>query len=215
MLPQLHADTLLEWQFNGSVGPMPHALKMLHVIYYVRRTGAKTLVETGTLRGETAEAVARACPDVQVITIENSRECYDQSMERLKAYPNVRQILADSSEIMASLLPTLRTPVVFWLDAHYSGGITVRNNDGKTTAVNGELNALINAWRPDYTILIDDARHFGAPTHGHYPHIDNLEAMAKEKFPGTAFSVHNDIIRIIPERYAKYGKNFDRLKVAE
>ena len=52
----------------------------------------------------------------------------DKSVERLnvlkKSYPNVEILKGLSEEVLPSLLPRLSGDINFWLDGHYSGGIT-------------------------------------------------------------------------------------------
>ena len=96
------------------------------------------------------------------------------------------------------MLQELKEPAIFWLDGHYSGGITARIE--KYSPIEEELQTLRHYRESAPLILIDDARGF-LGEHG-YPTLEELEARTKIDFPGYHFSVDEDIIRIVPEKFA-------------
>ncbi len=77
----------------------------------------------------------------------------------------MRIILGDSGIELKRLLPQLRGPTVFWLDAHYSGGSTA--GDGYVPILE-EIDAVSTACQYPHAILIDDMKDFigadGYPT---------------------------------------------------
>lgn len=201
-LIEFDVDGVFSWLQGGAVGPLPHSLKILTIMHYVAVSKARIFVETGTLQGSTSRAIAEAF-GIQVYTIENSDHYFNLAKKNFAGLSNVEIIKGDSGTELARLLQKIDEPAVFWLDAHFSGGETARNDDGVTTAINGETLALINHHVRNHVILIDDARHFGAPTHSHYPTIDAMKALARMYFRRSTFSVQNDIIRIVPAELAQ------------
>jgi hypothetical protein len=86
------------------------------VLRLVQRHGIRTIVETGTYRGETTKALAQMAPQVFTIEID---PLYWQESSHLDALGNVRRIRGDSPVVFEELLPALERPVLFYLDAHW------------------------------------------------------------------------------------------------
>ncbi len=99
----------------------------------------------------------------------------------------------DSGEVLKQLIPVLSSQAIFWLDGHYSGGLTAKG--AKECPGYEELNAIFNS-SIEHVICIDDARLFVGKND--YPTIDELSIFVQEKKPGYAFSVENDCIRLLP-----------------
>jgi hypothetical protein len=81
-------------------------------------------------------------------------------------------------------------PALFWLDRHWSGGVTA-----KGAVVSPVLNELATILERDVSadvILIDDARLFG--TEG-YPTLDDARALILTKRAEWEVYLENDIIR--------------------
>ncbi len=76
-------------------------------------------------------------------------------------------IYGDSSKKIKQIVDKISSPVFFWLDAHYSGGITAK---GKNPILK-ELLDIFNNWSSKGVVLIDDARLFGK---GDYPPLDSI-----------------------------------------
>lgn len=79
-------------------------------------------IETGTYRGDSTLKIARFFK--KTYTIELSEKWYNVSKSRLRNIDNVICYHGDSVDVLYTLLPTIKEPVVFFLDAHYSGGDT-------------------------------------------------------------------------------------------
>ena len=86
----------------------------------------------------------------------------------------------------------MNEPCLFWLDGHYSEGITAKGQ--LNTPILAELNHILNHSIKDHVILIDDARCFNGLDD--YPTIDELKKIIVDKKPALQFSVADDIIRI-------------------
>ena len=89
----------------------------------VRAHGIQTIIETGTHEGNTTRVMASMVP--RVITLELDKEYFSKG-DHLEILQNVTRLRADSAEVFSDfgsglpwLLPhTLRSPTLFYLDAH-------------------------------------------------------------------------------------------------
>lgn len=79
-------------------------------------------VETGTFMGDTASLLSATAK--KVYTIEPDRALYEKALVRFKGNPNIQVLHGLSEDVLPTLLSTLKGTVNFWLDGHYSGGIT-------------------------------------------------------------------------------------------
>ncbi len=119
-------------------------------------------VETGTYCGETTGVAATLCS--QVHSVEMSEDLYKNATQRLQAYSNVQLYNGHSVFFLDRFCSQRHADahrMVFWLDAHYSGGVTTQYND-QSTPIIGELKALADNNMGDAVIMIDDVRCFGS-----------------------------------------------------
>jgi hypothetical protein len=184
------ARTIEEWRKSGAPLPPPHVLKQQVVRDYAARFGLKTLVETGTFKGDMIHGVERHFAEVH--SIELGRELYDDARERFAGLPHIHLHLGDSASVLPEVLKSLRAPALFWLDGHYSEGITARGS--KDTPIVEELAAIYRHNPTGHVILIDDARHFTGQ--GDYPSVETLRTKAGEWSPGAQLEMADDIIRL-------------------
>ena len=159
---------------------------------YAKRHGNRILVETGTFLGDMVEAMKRDFK--HVYSIELSQQLFDQATVRFQDDPNVTLIQGDSGRALKHVLTALTEPALFWLDGHWSDGITARGD--RDTPVREEMDAIFAAADLPHVILIDDARLFG--TDPAYPTIEELRRLAFARRPRMEFAVDVDIIRISP-----------------
>ncbi|TXH41573.1 MAG: hypothetical protein E6Q90_11440 [Actinobacteria bacterium] len=125
-------------------------------------------IETGTYRGDSA-AQAAATFD-RVHTIELSQDLAQAARSRFRG-TSVTCHEGDSRELLPEILPDPETPVLLWLDAHYSGGVTAGHQD--RCPVLSELEIVLARRRPGATVIaVDDARCFTG-AHG-FPAIDDV-----------------------------------------
>jgi hypothetical protein len=87
----------------------------------------------------------------------------------------------------------LDVPTLFWLDGHYSGGIT--SSADLHSPINAELDAILGHAIATHVILIDDARLFTG--RDGYPHLDEVLAAVRSNGRYSA-EVSADIIRLLP-----------------
>lgn len=128
-----------------------------------------TWVETGTFQGDTTALLAQRAR--RVISIEPEPTLYAKAAARFQGRGNVEIRNGLSEEVMPSVLPTLSGDVCFWLDGHYSAGIT--HKGPKDTPIVEEL-AFIGQALPRWgrvAVLVDDVRCFdpGHPEYSSYP----------------------------------------------
>lgn len=181
----------LAWYVPGLRAPAPARLKQRILQAHLRDFGVRTFVETGTYLGDTVAAM-RSLVD-HTISIELSPELAARAQDRFRNLPDVEIIEGDSGEVLPSILRRLDAPAFFWLDGHWSGGMTARGE--KDTPIVDELEAILGADRP-HVVLVDDARCFGRDEG--YPTLKELEALVRTRAPEYRFEVAADIIRILP-----------------
>ena len=135
-------------------------------------------IETGTCFGTTTKYLSDLFP--HVYSIEPEPKLYASACKRFEG-KNVTLFNDVSEHIFPSLLPKLSGNVNFWLDGHYSAGITFKGE--KECPVEDELMAIeknfVNFDR--LTILIDDVRCFlpNNASYTDYPSIDYLVDWAR------------------------------------
>jgi hypothetical protein len=182
---------ILHWLRIGITSFAPNPIKLMIIDSYLKNFSFDNFIETGTFLGDTLSYIARR--GVQCISIELSQELYEAACKRFKTYKNVSLVHGDSGQRLPELLREIHQPVLFWLDGHYSSGITA--TAGTNTPVSAELKAILNHTIKQHVILIDDARCFNG-TNG-YPYIDDLLRAVREDGNYNA-EISTDIIRLVP-----------------
>ena len=185
---------LIEWERNGKPVPPPHIVKQRTIRNFAEKYALKILIETGTYYGEMVEAMKGDFD--QIYSIELSEELYGKAKQRFNGDRNVRIIHGDSGVKLGELLAMIKDPALFWLDGHYSAGVTARGD--KDTPICEELAHIFNSPNKKHVIIIDDARCFG--TDPAYPNIEELSEFVRAKMPDADIEVENDSIRIMPRR---------------
>ena len=128
-------------------------------------------VETGTFLGKTTNFLRERYP--HVYTIEPEIKLYNDALKRFIG-KNVTLYNDVSENVFPNLLKKLSGDVNFWLDGHYSEGITFKGD--KDCPVEDELN-IIEANLNNFnkiTILIDDVRCF-LPENSKYPDYPSID----------------------------------------
>ena len=184
-----------KWEREGKPVPPPHTIKQQAIQYYQNKSGYGVLVETGTYKGDMI--LAQKDHFKKIYSIELSQVLFEKAKQRFRKYSYVTLLQGNSGEVITNVLNELTEPAIFWLDGHYSGGITAKIE--KYSPIVEELQTLIANNRLQHIILIDDARGFTGE-HG-YPTIREMKELAGKNFLGYNFSVDEDIIRLVPERF--------------
>lgn len=173
----------------GRSLPALHLVKQNNISYYRQKFGYSVLVETGTFLGDTVYAQKSFFKEI--FSIELSKDLFDKAKHRFRQDSNVTIINGDSGNVISELIRKITEPAVFWLDGHYSEGITAKGN--KNTPIVEEIEAILSSSLP-HGILIDDARLFTGMDD--YPTIDEICALVLSKDPKRYVTVSDDIIGI-------------------
>ena len=183
---------LVEWERNGKPVPPPHIVKQRMIQAYSKKYGLKILVETGTYYGDMIDAMKDVF-DV-LYSIELSRELYEKARIRFRGLKHIKLICGDSGVEIKDIVGRLDQPALFWLDGHYSGGVTAKGS--KDTPIYDELTSILDSPVKDHVILIDDARCFGRDQD--YPSIQELSDFIRAKRADLIILVQDDCMRITP-----------------
>ena len=170
----------------------PHSLSKLRQLTAVRnRTGATTLVETGTYLGNTARRASHFFD--MVYTIEVDETLYTKAKTFLAPRTNIECLLGDCAKVLPELMarPDVDNALLF-LDGHFSGGET---GCGIVEEPAVSLIASLAPFRSRIKgIVIDDFRTLtgkdGTPTKS------AVFAALEKYFPEFVTSVHLDQILI-------------------
>lgn len=185
-----------DWQSFDATIPPPHLIKQMVILDHFDHSFA-AFVETGTYLGEMVEAMAPFFRRVH--TIELSKELHRTTSSRLAHVRNVCFHLGDSGEVLGDVIPQISGKILFWLDGHYSGGITAQGHTD--TPILSELAHITQHPNvKESVILVDDARCFtGEGEYEHYPTLSFLKNWVGENMSSHHLDVNYDIIRILPQ----------------
>ena len=126
-------------------------------------------IETGTYRGDSTDVLAGFFPEV--ISIERDVDLAKSAAKRFVGKENIRVLEGSSLDLLNVIMPDRERPTLFWLDAHYSGGVTAGNND--PCPLIDEIILISRRRTADNTVvLIDDARSLTG--HGGWPTVDEV-----------------------------------------
>jgi len=137
-----------------------------------------TWVETGTYHGETTLLLSQIAK--KVFTIEPEVTLYETAKRRFAENPKVTVINDISENAIPLLLPVINGNVCFWLDGHYSGGVTFAGpNDTPLVEELREIQRHLHRFSSTM-IAIDDIRFCGkSHMYGEYPSLDYLVDWAR------------------------------------
>jgi hypothetical protein len=128
----------------------------------------------------------------QIYSIELGLDLYERARERFAKFSHIKIVHGDSSVALGQILDEVSQPALFWLDGHYSEGITARGD--LETPIRRELELIFSHPINDHVVLIDDAREFSGERD--YPTINEVRKMTADLRPDWCFSVETDVIRI-------------------
>lgn len=184
------ALAVADWEKRGRPVPPPHAFKQELLLEYSKRYSLRLLVETGTYMGDMVNAMRYAFDEIY--SIELSEDLHSKAVRRFSGVKNVHLLQGDSGTRLGEIMPQLTRPTLFWLDGHYSAGVTARGE--KDTPILDELEHIFRDSLASHVILIDDARCF--VTDPAYPSVASVEASTRSRFPAATVTVADDVIRI-------------------
>ncbi len=178
------------WIRNGRPSPPPQLYKRLVIKEFAEKYGIRILIETGTYQGDTVDYFKSYFK--KLISIELDEKLYEKARKKFLKNKNIEIYGGDSGEVIQKVIEKVSEPCLFWLDGHYSEGVTAK---GKlNTPILAELNHILDHKIDNHVILIDDARCFNG--HDDYPTIEYLHDFILKKNPQIKYSIKDDIIRI-------------------
>jgi|SRR6188768_3721936 len=186
-----HKEQLTEWEKNGKPLPPPHIVKQMAIEQYRRKFNTEILVETGTYLGDMVEAQRDHFK--KIYSIELSEKLFNKAKRRFKGQLHIKILHGDSGTVLNKLMIEIDKPCLFWLDGHYSEGMTAKGE--KECPVPEELKAIFKNPLP-HIILIDDARLFNG-THD-YPTIEQIGEIIRSNNRRYLVEIKDDIIRLTP-----------------
>jgi hypothetical protein len=160
---------------------------------YLRAYHLNCFVETGTHLGDTLADVAQN-QSVRSISIELADEYFQTAQERFAKYTNVSLFHGDSGKLMPQIVAELKQPTLFWLDGHYSGGLTAKGD--LETPISEELQTILRSPVKGPVILIDDIRCFDG--NHDYSYLDQLLAVIRTD-GRYQVEISADILRLTPK----------------
>lgn len=178
-----------KWYSDGCPAPTPHIIKQLAIQFYQQQSGADILVETGTFLGEMVEAQINHFK--KIFSIELSEKLFRAAKIKFQSNPNIVILEGDSGIVLKEVMPQLTGSAVFWLDGHYSAGITAKGE--KECPIFEEIDSIFSDNRFSHILLVDDARCFTGQ--GDYPTIEELTKYIQGKDASYKVEVKDDIIR--------------------
>ena len=188
--PLRHRSQYKAWVTRGRPVPPPALVKHRTIEDYAKKFGHQSFVETGTYRGDTIHAVRGLFNEIY--SIELGIELAEKARVRFGNQKHISILQGDSGLVLPKILSRMEGSCLFWLDAHYSSGVTALAN--RETPIHQELKCILLHPNKDHTILIDDARDFNGQKG--YPELNQLRDFVTKKIPSSTFEVADDIIRI-------------------
>jgi hypothetical protein len=178
-----------QWIKNGRPAPPPHIIKQMAISQYQKDNHIQVFVETGTYFGAMVEAQLDNFQNIY--SIELSEELYQRAFKKFKRHSKIKIMQGDSGKVLQTLVPSINERAIFWLDGHYSAGVTAKGD--VECPVYEELNAIFKS-SLNHILLIDDARCFNGQ--GDYPSFQKLSEYILSQRPSAHIEVKDDVIRI-------------------
>ena len=151
----------------------------------------ETVVETGTYLGDTTRFLSQYVK--KIYSIEIGTQLATMARRRFKRKPEIEIMLGDSGELLEELLLEINGNVLFFLDGHFSEGITSTSLSYETPLIR-ELQVLSKSRNlPQSIIVIDDAHELSKGND--YPSENEIKSIFKEN-KINVLKVHNLLILI-------------------
>jgi hypothetical protein len=178
---------ILKWEQNGGQIPVPHEVKQIVIESYQKKFNISILIETGTYLGDMVNSQLNNFETIY--SVELSNDLWKRAIKRFNRFKKIKLLQGDSGVVLHDLVPRINERAIFWLDGHYSAGITAKGE--KDCPIFEELGAIFKS-KINHILLIDDARLF-IGEHD-YPTIEVLTNYILSNFPQSNIEINNDII---------------------
>lgn len=136
-------------------------MPQLTIEYLSKFSKKNTFIETGTYQGDTVKTALEFGFE-NIHSIELLDSLYDNCVEMFKNQSNVKIWKGDSPDVLReSIIPSLKNPSTFWLDAHRSFKLETPGSDkyGPCPLLH-ELEAISESPIKNHVIFADDVRLF-------------------------------------------------------
>lgn len=160
-----------------------------------RHMGLTTFIEGGTFEGGTAMKAGDTFDSV--VTIEKSDAMHSRAAVKLRNHPRIELLKGDTREHLPALTRRFDR-ILFWLDAHWSGGLTSGEDD--ECPLLAELEIIFGS-NVSCAILVDDARLFLAPPPKPHKaeHWPSIKCISDCLPAGWDMLVYEDVIYLLPD----------------
>ena len=173
---------------------LKHQAKTDVILSLQKEVNYSSFFETGTFKGKMLSSLEKHF--TYLYSIELSKKFFEETRIKFVNSPSVSLFLGDTTRVLPLILKRLKTPVFFWLDAHYWPNSPFAIGD-QMCPIREELSCISkHELVESHIILIDDFRCFLGKYD--YPTQDELLQLIHTLFPKHRVIVKDDIVRIIP-----------------
>lgn len=193
LFPEAQANNkaiMENWEKMGKPVPPPHLVKQNSIITIQNKLKYNVFIETGTYLGEMVYAQKNNFK--HIYSIELGNQLFLDAVAKFKNKKNIKILHGDSGDALINLCKQINEPAIFWLDGHYSEGITAKGK--KACPIFEELTAIFNSPFLQHVLLIDDARLFVGEND--YPTINELTSFIKKHRSLSEIYIEDDIIKV-------------------
>lgn len=126
----------------------------LHEDLFKRHKHLGTFIETGTCYGRSVEAsIEVGFKDIRSVEAHTDR--YEHCRQKFEGRNFVKLWCGESVACLPTMISDLKTPALFWLDAHPSGAESYER-EGQSDILKQELGIIHSHSVKNHVILIDD-----------------------------------------------------------
>ena len=172
---------------SPEMSPSASQNKKLFIFQEAKENKIPIFIETGTYLGDTVSALRYSFQEIY--SIELDEKLAQRAKNIFKKYKHIHILQGDSAKILPKILEDIKKPILFWLDAHYSGGITAKGE--KENPILEELQIILDYWVDGSIILIDDASGFSKKNN--WPDIEDIKSLIINLKPNLNLEVIKDL----------------------
>ncbi len=198
VLPIHKIVEVILWKKRGETPPTPHLVKEAMVRKYADKYKCNVFIETGTYLGEMVNSQKNNFD--KIYSVELNRKLFRLAKDKFKKFKHIMILQGDSVKILPKILSKIHEPTLFWLDAHYSGGITSKSR--LETPIVFELRTILEHKIEKHVILINNENLF--VLENKKKKKKNLKGLVSIYWPKNNFTKEHDIFVI---------KNYDKERV--
>ena len=180
------------WVLQNRPHPSPPHLKRRRIIALANEHKFESFVETGTYRGDMLARISKKSSISKITSIELDNRLAEEAQFRFHRDTKITILQGDSGSVLSNITNGLPRPALFWLDGHYSGGVTALGET--TTPIFAELQAIDSSKRDSDVLLIDDIRLFNGLDG--YPTLEELTDFIHKLNPEWNCVVLGDFLQI-------------------